>query len=129
MPCETTCFARWTSHTIGTRLWKNGIRRVTESLATARPVLGYLDADGEDTQKPFQVRSTWPSSADQFLMILERLVFAYGYDEEISNTLQNRKGVEDLLATEKIRPGSNFRQVVSRLWRGSPGNKQVDMAQ
>ena len=80
--------------------WDNSIRteirRITETLATARETLGFLDG-GAETQKPFPARSTWPQSADLFLLILEAFVFGYEHDEAFCANIRNHKSAEDLL--------------------------------
>ena len=74
---------------------KQDLRKVTDTLATARSELGFHDEPEE--QKAFPARTSWPASADAFLLMFEAAVYGYKLDGALIATLRHRKGVEDVL--------------------------------
>jgi len=78
------------------------IRRLASCMETFRSELGYID------DKPvgggYQQRGSWPSSADNFLLLLENLIYGYRFDGILKLNIKSRRSAEDTLNHAEIRP-------------------------
>ena len=67
-----------------------------------RSELGYID--DKPVNGGYQQRGSWPSSADNFLLLLENLIYGYRFDGILKQNIKSRRSAEDTLNHAEIRP-------------------------
>lgn len=88
--------------TMGKMSWndkaKATIREVTGSIAKFREKCGYINAMPED----LSWRAALPKSAQNFLALLEHLIFGFRYDSTLRTALVNRRDFASVVSSDTI---------------------------
>ena len=88
-------FAAWTEAI------RAEIRRLASCMETFRSELGFID---DRVDGGYKQRGSWPSSADNFLLLLENLIYGYRFDGILKQNIKSRRSAEDTLNHAEIRP-------------------------